>query len=246
MHFFNIIPCLIHFRRKFAMWRVVESSCRPWASWVLCFLSRAKVNQSRSSLSPASVAHRLSRCQPGRAYRDECVLFVEIRGGRGVPGVARTNSRCPGVNEGEEGPAPERRASQSSAGQAASSVWTLSQRPTLRAAPGVLQPDGGGAKEGAAAEVPTLPTSYTSTSWSNKIKFNMEQNLRSETLSAVRWTYIFTFHTSKATVTLRSQKGANFRFLFLSPFYFLYTTPYLHTAEWQKVSLPPSIYHQNT
>lgn len=79
--------------------------------------------------------------------------FLGIRGGRGVPGVTRAESRWPGVDEGEEGSPPERRASQSSAGQAASSFQTLSQRPAFRAAAGVLQPIGGGAQEGATAEV---------------------------------------------------------------------------------------------
>lgn len=58
----------------------------------------------------------------------------ETRGGRGVPGVTRVESRCPGVDEGEERSSPEGRASQSSAGQTATGFQALAQRPTLRAA----------------------------------------------------------------------------------------------------------------
>lgn len=81
--------------------------------------------------------------------------FLEIRGGRGVPRATRAEFRRPGVDEGEEGSSSERRAGQSSAGQTAPSFQTLSQRPTLRAAARVLQPDGRGAQEGATAEVQT-------------------------------------------------------------------------------------------
>lgn len=81
--------------------------------------------------------------------------FLVIRGGRGVPGVAGAESRCPGVDEGEKGSSSERGASQSSAGQTTSSFQSLSQRHALRAAARILQPDGRGAQEGATAEVQT-------------------------------------------------------------------------------------------
>lgn len=106
--------------------------------------------------------------KPTAAHFDLSLLFLEIRGGRGVLGVARAESRRPGVDEGEEGSSPERRASQGSAGQTASSIQTLSQCPTLRAAPRILQPDSGGAQEGAAAEVQTPLRSCTITHQSNK------------------------------------------------------------------------------
>lgn len=82
-----------------------------------------------------------------------CLRLPVSRRGRGVPSVTRTEPRCPGVDEGEEGPSSERRTSQSSAGQTASGFRTVVQRPALRAPIRVLQPNGRRAEEGAAAEV---------------------------------------------------------------------------------------------
>lgn len=155
-------------RTKFVVWRVAESSCRPWVSSALCFLLTVKVNQSWGpnffiTMLLGSISFLwciTASISLTKSLWLFCVmicvwLFLEIRGGRGVPGVTRTESRCPGVDEGEEGLPPERRASQSSVGPTASSIQTLPERPALRAAAWILQPEHRGAEEGAAAEVIT-------------------------------------------------------------------------------------------
>lgn len=157
----------IYFRRKFVVWRVGGNSCRPSVSQALCFLLRVKVNQSWCRLINKFCVARLVS-NPTVAYFDFFLLILEIRGGRGVPGVTRAESRCPGVDEGEEGSSPERRASQGSAGQTASSIQTLSQCPALWATPRILQPDSRGAQEGAAAEVQTPLRCCTIIHQSNK------------------------------------------------------------------------------